>query len=141
MKKNETKTQEILEQYGIDYEEFMEKSQNHKDFIIGKYRLVHEDVIYDVAREELQNDPHYVGSFMPYFIAYHCDLDFELIEFIQQHEGYSLLGEHIINSKNFESFVFDYLNEDGFGNHFAYYDGNAIEDIANDTGFYIFRID
>lgn len=93
----------------------------------GEFRFISESCIDDILLEELSNDPYIVGCFNSWAIADATNMPSELIEIIQNAGEYEKLGQWIIESGNMEHLVRVYIREDGYGHHFATYDGEENE--------------
>lgn len=109
---------------------------NEPDFFTADdtYRFINEENIDEIQRRELLYDKYVLGCFVPSFIADICGLDVSVVEKAQKDESFELLGE--LMSKHIDTVQREYANLDGYGHHFAHYDGQ--EEYLN--GYYIFKV-
>jgi hypothetical protein len=112
------------------------------DIYAGDYRFIASDEIDQIMQDELESNLYMLGCFVPSFIASHTGLNVEAVECIQQSgdakalEGLGLaMAEAIVNVQQ------DYVSCDGYGLHFAHYDGNEHELNINGRHFYAFKVD
>ena len=81
-----------------------------------------------ILADELKNDPYILGCFNASFLADHCSVPLSLIEIIQKAEAYEDLGQHLIDTPNcVDAIAKGYAAADGYGHHFASYDGDTHE--------------
>jgi len=127
-----------LKNIGLDTEDIKEAlklvSEDNADFEAGNYRIIHEDSIDDIMKEELSSDTYLLGCFQSWFIAGILEISPECVEKAQANECYKVLGEMLL--KQMDRVVDGYISNDGYGHHFASYDGHEYES----EGYYIFRI-
>ena len=142
MEKNEKKiVKQFLNEIGVDFDEFMENYNNENlDFEIGKYRFIYEGEIDDIQIKELESDPYILGCFSSWAIADASNLDYEIIEALQESEKFELIGQYLINNNCLDELQRIYVAADGYGHHFAHYDFETLEDILSETGYYVFRV-
>ena len=104
---------------------------------IGNHRYIHETIIDDILKEELESDAYILGCFNASFIASVTDWPLALIEAGQKGDEYDSIGQALIDDGHVAELAKAYASADGYGHHFAHYDGN--EDML-DGGWYRFRI-
>lgn len=126
-----------LWEHDADWRSFIEQFGDSSDIDLDDYRVIHEDVIHDILVEELSSDPYILGCFNASFIAANSDLDIEIIEALQDGEKYEALGKHLIDNDHVNEMAHEYSSADGYGHHFAHYDGHEIE-LPN--GWLMFRV-
>ena len=102
------------------------------------WRYIHSGVVDDVLVEELEQDPYYLGCFNPDFLSRVTGLSEEIIKIIQKAEAFQDLGQWIIEQCLLEELAGEYAAADGYGHHFAHYDGETVE-LAG--GWLAFRLD
>ena len=130
--------EQVKDLIGDDYQEAVtEMSQNVDDFTVGKYRFIHEDAIDDILADELSSDEYILGCFNASFIASVTKWPIVLIEAAQKGEQFEAIGKAIINGHFLQEMAEQYAMADGYGHHFAFYDGEE-HSIGN---YYAFRID
>ena len=123
---------------GDDYQEAVaQMSQDVDDFTVRNYRFIHQDAIDEVLADELSNDEYILGCFNASFIASVTDWPIALIEAAQKGEQFEAIGEAIIRGRFVNKLAERYAMADGYGHHFAHYDGNEHEL----GSYYAFRID
>ncbi len=122
----------------FDREEKKEIIQNmlndEDDFEVGDYRFISNDKIDNIQVDELSSDTYILGCFTAWFIADITGLDLDVIEKAQKDESFELLGQLML--KEIEKVQEKYSSADGYGHHFASYDGHEHE--AGD--YYYFKI-
>ena len=104
------------------------------DFEVENYRFIHSDEIDRIQKDELLSDTYILGCFSDWFIADITGLDFNVVTKAQKNENYELLGE--LMAKEIDEVQEAYSCSDGYGHHFAHYDGCENE-INN---YYYFRV-
>ena len=114
-----------------------EMSQNVDDIFVGDYRFIHEDAIDDILADELSSDEYVLGCFNASFIASVTKWPIVLIEAAQKGDQFEAIGKAIINGHFLQEMAEQYAKSDGYGHHFARYDGKE-HVIGN---YYAFRID
>ena len=141
MKYSEIKQiKEFCEGVSIDWREVVISISNEEDdFEIDDYRFIREDSIDKIQQDELESDPCIFGFFNAGFIADNTDLSYNIVIALQEAEKYEALGQHIIDNDYVEDMQLEYARLDGYGHHFAHYDGQTLEDLL-EFGYYVFRV-
>ena len=132
-----TLTKTLKSEFDFDKSDIKEVRLNmikETDFEINDYRFIHSDCIDEVLKDELESDEYILGSFRAWFIADILDLDIEVIEMMQECNGYEALGKMLV--KHIDEVAEQYIRHDGYGHHFGHYDGDEHE--IND--WYFFRV-
>ena len=103
------------------------------DFEVNNYRFIRQDAIDDIQRDELSSAPYILGCFNAEFLAGITDIDVDAIKAIQDAGAFEALGKLAL--PHIDDIQRQYSSLDGYGNHFAHYDGeeHAIGD------YYVFR--
>ena len=130
---------EIKYLVGNDYRNIIEGMNNSTPDMYSEddnYRFIHQDYIDDIMVEELESDLYILGCFNADFISSILNIDQEVIEAMQQAEAFEAIGKLIISLGKLSELQIDYVHYDGYGHHFAHYDGE--ENIIND--YYVFRV-
>jgi len=109
------------------------------DFEVDGYRFIHEDDIDKIQCDELKSDTYILGCFNADFLADIIPIPYKAIIAMQKAECYSELGE--ICEDYINEIQSEYASADGYGHHFARYDGYTLEDILSISGYYVFRVD
>jgi len=107
---------------------------NEPDFEIENYRFIDADEIDEVQKNELSADTYILGCFSHWFIAEITGLPVESVTKAQESESFEILGELML--KDIGEVQEKYAGYDGYGHHFAHYDGHE-QEIGN---YYAFRV-
>ena len=128
---------EGLDNFDMDnMREVIESMANDEDdFEVDNYRFIDSVAIDSIQVEEMESDAYILGCFNPGFIADNSNLSYEIVKALQDGEQFEALGQHLIDNDCIEDMQQEYSNLDGYGHHFAYYDGETLE--IND--YYVFR--
>lgn len=130
---------EFCKDNSIDFKETINNIiDENSDFEIDKYRFIHEDNIDQIQCDELKADTYILGCFNADFLADIIPIPYKAIIAMQKADCYSEIGE--ICENYIEEIQQEYSRLDGYGHHFARYDGNEIDDILNISGYYVFRV-
>jgi hypothetical protein len=131
----------LCDELGLDLEEVIENiNDKETDFEVDNYRFIHKDVIDDIMCREMSDDAYILGCFNAWFIAENTDLSIDIVEVPQKADEFEAIGQHIIDNDFVEEMQASSVSYDGYGNHFAHYDNNEIEDLLDVCGYYVFRI-
>ena len=131
----------LCDELNLDLEEVINNIiDKETDFEVDNYRFIHQDEIDQILEDELGDDAYILGCFNAWFIADNTDLSIDIVEALQKSEQYETIGQHILDNDYLEDFAKAYSDADGYGNHFAHYDNNEIEDLLDVCGYYVFRI-
>ena len=96
------------------------------------YRIIDNDCIESIMKDELSSDTYLLGCFNAWFLSDIMNIPSEAIEKIQSADGYDALGIIISNNDEMmDKLVSRYISADGAGDHFSSYDGSE-----NDCGEY-----
>lgn len=131
----------FAEDCGISYwKDIVENICNEEeDFEVERYRFIHEDAIDKIQQEELESDPYILGCFNADFIAHNTDLSYDIVKALQEADKFEALGQHIIDNDYVADMQSEYARLDGYGHHFAHYDGETLEDLL-EFGYYVFKV-
>lgn len=132
-----------LKEFGFDKPQ-IEEIQDYVekdicDFNVGDYRFIKVSEIDGILFDELESEPYKMGCFNPWVITRVTGISNELVKFIQDHDGQTLLGEHIINMDKVGEIADILVSNDSYGSHFAHCDNLDVEDFL-DFGYYAFKI-
>ena len=131
---------ELMRDYDFDIETVREMFDNSDhDMEDGNYRIIDSDSIDEIMQEELKSDLYILGCFNANFLANILGISTKAIEMFQKSEAYKGIGELIISGGHLEELQEDYVSADGYGHHFAHYDGNEYEIEINGNNYYIFK--
>jgi hypothetical protein len=123
---------------GFDIDERREISEaidnGEDDFEVGRYRFISSGAIDSILKDELLSDKYVLGCFQAWFIADITGLDIDVIEKAQENDSMELIGA--LMEQHIDEVVDGVVSGDGYGLHFAGYDGNANER----AGYYFFRV-
>ena len=121
------------------YREIIENVDNEvNDFEVDNVRLILASDIDAIQAEELTNDLYCLGCFNASFISEQTGIDEDLIQIIQDSEGFEKLGEHIEKNCDMVEFAQSYSSVDGYGHHFNSYDGGEDEITINGKDYFVF---
>ena len=128
---------ELANELGIEARELAENI-GEIDFEIDNYRFIQSEHIDKIQQEELSNDEYILGCFNDWFISSNCDIDIDVVQALQKAEAYEALGKLMLKN-GIEDLQSEYASVDGYGHHFAHYDGEGIEIQIDGTWYYYFR--
>lgn len=128
----------MIDLIGKEYSEEILSSlfYGFSDFEVGSYRVIDNCAIDEIQQGELKSDEYVLGSFDKYFLADTLEIDFDVIEAMQKAEAYEAIGKLILSMGKLEELQGAYAGTDGYGHHFAHYDGVEHE-IGN---YYAFKV-
>lgn len=102
------------------------------DYNGREYRIVDNNCIESIMKDELSSDTYMLGCFNAWFLSDIMNIPSEAIEKIQNADCHDALGIIISNNDEMlDSLVKKYISIDSAGHHFSSYDGSE-----NDTGEY-----
>ena len=108
------------------------------DFEVDGYRFISKDQIDDIQCDELSSDLYVLGCFNASFLSGILGAPEMAIKKMQEAEAFEAIGTWIQNSGCLHELQEKYVRLDGYGHHFAHYDGEENElDSAN---YYYFRV-
>lgn len=115
---------EIAEQDGVEaVRKLIHDVIMYGDEETDSYRVIHEDRIDEIQREELANDEYLLGCFNPHFIANVTGIDYDAIKAMQEAEAFEAIGKLILSRDEWlGELQRDYVRADGYGHHFAHCD-------------------
>jgi len=143
-----TQTKELIstlkDEYCIDdYKEVIENIISLDDDFYSpcdNYRFINSDNIDDIMQDELASDEYILGCFNADFLSYIIDIDCDIIEAIQKAEAFEAIGKLIIRLDKIKELQQEYVSLDGYGNHFAHYDGYENEIHVLNEIYYVFKV-
>ena len=121
-----------------DWRETFEQA-DEDDFTVDGYRFIAADEIDSIMQDELLGDEYILGCFNAWFIADILGMPQDAVEKIQKAEAYEGLGA--LMAQHIEEVQQKYVSADGYGHHFARYDGHEHQVEVNGRDFYVFRTD
>lgn len=129
---------DILELTGDAFEarELLEGALSSGDSQSNNWRMISADQIDQVMQDELECDEYMLGCFNAWFLADILEIDTDAVERIQASECFEALGQLVISGNKLKALQEAYRDADGYGHHFAHYDGEEHE--VGD--FYLFRV-
>ena len=102
------------------------------EYLGREYRIIENDCIESIMKDELSSDTYLLGCFNAWFLSDITGIPSEAIEKIQSADCYDALGIIISNNDEMmDSLVKKYISTDSAGHHFGSYDGSE-----NDCGEY-----
>lgn len=119
---------ELEQNLGVyNWREVIEQLQDEStDFEVAGYRFIADEVIDSIQQDELESDEYVLGCFAPWLIADVLNMDTEAVEKIQK-AAPQALGELLISQNKVAEIQREYVRHDGYGHHFAHYDGEHHE--------------
>ena len=128
----------VKAEFGEDWREIVNEmmSENNDDFEVSGYRFIHEDSIDEILKDELLSDEYVLGCFSALAISEATDWPQALIEAAQKGEQYEAIGQ-AMTEDHVRKLAEIYARADGYGHHFAHYDG---EEKETECGYYAFKV-
>ena len=128
---------EVRELVGHNWRDAVESiSMEEDDFEVDLHRFIRMDKIDEIQQNEIGDDGYLMGCFNSWFLAEILDIDQDIIDEMQKKECFEAIGIMILRSDKLEQLQKRYVEEDGYGHHFAHYDHNEHE--LGD--YYAFRV-
>ncbi|MDX8384590.1 MAG: hypothetical protein R8M45_10950 [Ghiorsea sp.] len=129
----------------IDCEEWREaindcRGTNEVELQGGDFRLILAADIDDIMESELGNDEYILGCFNASFLQDVTGVEHAVFEAMQKAEAYGAIGKLVKSMDKLSDLQEQYASADGYGHHFAHYDGNAYELVINGADWYAFRV-
>ena len=94
------------------------------DFDGREYRILNNDDIIDIMKDELSSDTYVLGCGSDWFMSDVTGIPVDAIRKIQNADAYEALGIIIANNDEMlTAFAEGIISHDGAGHHFATYDG------------------
>lgn len=122
----------------IDFKEAINQiNSDELDFEVDNYRFISELEIDEIQYNELKNDLYILGCFNADFLSDIINIPYKAIVALQKAECYEELGE--ICEDYVGEIQQEYSRLDGYGHHFACYNGETLEDLLF-CGYYVFRV-
>ena len=106
------------------------------DFEVADYRFILDRDIDEIQCDELEGDTYILGCFNASFLAGVTDLPEELIKAAQEGEKFEAVGEAILDGGFLKDVQQGYASADGYGAHFAHYDGEDLEIWTAEASFW-----
>lgn len=105
------------------------------EFADREYRVINNDDILDIMKEELSSDEYILGCGNAWFMSDIMGIPTDAIEKIQKAEAFEALGIIIANNDEMlTKFAEGIISYDGAGHHFSHYD-HSEQDAGNYTVF------
>ena len=132
-----------IEGMGIEIEDFQDGIDTVDDeFQVcdgSDWRFIKRSEIDQIQVNELGSDPYILGCFNAIALADATDWPIELIEAAQAGGAYAELGQAVIDKGFVEELAAFYSSADGYGHHFATYDGHEHDVTIGDEEYLAFR--
>ena len=127
-----------LENIGVtDWRDTFEQA-DEDDFTVSNYRFIADDAIDEIMQEELLSDEYMLGCFNAWFIADILGMPTDAVEKIQKADAYEGLGA--LMAQHIQDVQEKYASADGYGHHFARYDGEEQEITIGEKEYHVFRV-
>ena len=126
-----------------DYEESAKLLYNiivndETDYESENYRIIHDNYIDGILADEISCDSYILGCFSAEAIADATGWPYDLIRAAQKGEAFSEIGD-AMTTEQIQKLAEIYAAADGYGHHFAQYDGKEYEIGTGEAGYYLFR--
>ena len=113
------------------------------DYETEQYRIIDANYIHEILASELESDEYMLGSFQAWCISDATGWPVDLIEIAQKAGEYEKIGGNM-TSGQISDLAEIYANNDGYGHHFASFDGVTNEISIKASGksklaYYLFR--
>ena len=102
------------------------------------WRFIREDAIDGIMQDELASDEYILGCLNDWLLADVLDMDIDVIQAMQKAEAHEALGKLVISTSKLQELQEKYVQADGYGHHFAHYDG--FEESLSTQPYYAFKI-
>ena len=109
----------------------------HADLNGDEYRFIHNNVIDEIIKQDLKDDPYTLGCFNANFLTHYIPLSTDQIQHVQDAEGFEAIGYLVLAHCDLDEFVSDMISADGYGHYFNHWDGDEIE--LNKVPYRMFR--
>ena len=93
----------------------------------NEYRFIHNNVIDEIIKDDLKDDPYTLGCFNADFLAHYIPLVSDQIQHVQDAEGYEAIGYLVLAHADLDELVSDMISLDGYGHYFNHWNGDEIE--------------
>lgn len=112
-----------------DWREIADKMLDEEpDFEVAGHRFIMDDsTLDDIMQDELESDLYVLGCFNASFLSNILHAPQEVIEAAQEADAREAIGKWIVDSGVLDDLQSEYVKADGYGHHFAHYDGNEHE--------------
>lgn len=120
--------------------EFIENAIEQGDYELDNYRIIKDDMIFDIMKEELENDEYILGCFNDWFLSDVLNIDIDVIQAMKKAEAFEAIGKLVLSLDKLDDLAEGYIKYDGYGHYFAHYD-SCDNEIEIDGEFYhLFRV-
>lgn len=109
------------------------------DFCTDNWRVIKETAISDVLADELGSDPYTLGCFSAWALADVLGLSTSFVAKIQEAGLHQEIGEELTDAQ-IAQLAETLVSYDGYGHHFATYDGEEHNFSFDGDAYYAFRI-
>ena len=112
----------------------LDGSGGARDWQGERYRVIHEEDATDILADELESDPYVLGCFNADFLESVTGVPAVIIKAAQDGGQYEAIGKWLIDAghvqdssgpAHYGGIAANYAKADGFGHHFAVYDGET----------------
>ncbi|MDX8383681.1 MAG: hypothetical protein R8M45_06335 [Ghiorsea sp.] len=131
--------------HAMDCEEWREaindcRGTNEVELQGGDFRLILAADIDDIMKSELGGDGgDILGYFNASFLQDVTGIDYSVFEAMQKVDAQEAIGKLVISMDKLADLQKQYVSADGYGHHFAHYDGEEHELTINGANWYAFR--
>lgn len=134
---------EIKEVTGFSRAEALEvlrEAESSDDITLGKFRFIDCSSIDDIMAGEMESCTYTLGSYSAGAIADATQWPEFLIKAAQKAEEFEKIGRAIVDEGCLPDLQHIVAGYDGYGPHFAHYDGHEHEIMIGRATWYVFRV-
>lgn len=120
--------------------EALREAETSDDFTLGNFRFIHSSSIDSIMADEMESCEYTLGCYSARAIADATCWPVSLIEVAQKAEEFEKIGRAIVDeghTSDLQNLVAGY---DGYGPHFAHYDGYEHEITAGRNIWHVFKV-
>ncbi len=129
-----------VEDESIEMEDSGDIFDGSDDIDTGNWRFIHTSAIDRIQLEEMGADEYILGCFTPWALADATGISIEVFEALQRAEAFEAIGKLVQDLGKLEALQQVYAAADGYGHHFASYDGNEHDVRINGVDYLAFRV-
>lgn len=138
---NYSEIKEIRSIVGDDWREVIEEIlEDNDDFEVAGYRFIDSESIDKIMQDELSSDEYILGCFSSWFLSDILGIDQDVIDAMKEAEAFEAIGKLVLSLNKLEELQKGYVRNDGYGHHFAHYDGEENEINIDNKIYYYFRV-
>lgn len=121
--------------------EALREAEIADDFTLGRFRFIHSSSIDSIMADEMESCEHTLGCYSAGAIADATQWPEFLIKAAQKAEEFEKIGSAIVDEGHTPDLQNIVAGYDGYGPHFAHYDGEEHEITAGRNIWHVFKVD